>query len=206
MPDEEPQRIPHGGSAVGTRGGLAIRSDFPVDGDYVVKVALTGLIRASAAIGNRGGWGAGANWRRSRPAALGRSGKTAPRADSKRIRLGMAPAAGRWSVSRWSSACRSRRDRGSIGVSFHRTQRSCRMKRCCGRGWRSTGPELAVELVTISGPTIATGSGRYALAAAHFRLPSSFRRGRRSLRATILLHAGAPRLPPAGHCRGCRKS
>ena len=42
MPDEGPQDARMDGLPLGTRGGLAIRSDFPVDGEYVIKVALTG--------------------------------------------------------------------------------------------------------------------------------------------------------------------
>jgi Protein of unknown function (DUF1592)/Protein of unknown function (DUF1588)/Protein of unknown function (DUF1585)/Protein of unknown function (DUF1587)/Protein of unknown function (DUF1595) len=42
MPDEEPQDSQMDGLPRGTRGGLAIRSDFPVDAEYVIKVALTG--------------------------------------------------------------------------------------------------------------------------------------------------------------------
>ena len=42
LPDEEQQTTRVDGLPVGTRGGLLIRSEFPLDGEYVLKVALTG--------------------------------------------------------------------------------------------------------------------------------------------------------------------
>ena len=42
VPDEQPQNVRVDGLPVGTRGGLAVRSYFPADGEYVVKVTFVG--------------------------------------------------------------------------------------------------------------------------------------------------------------------
>lgn len=42
MPDEESQSERMPGMPAGTRGGLAIHSDFPLDGEYLLKVTLDG--------------------------------------------------------------------------------------------------------------------------------------------------------------------
>jgi cytochrome c551/c552 len=45
LPEEQPQDSQLDELPFGTRGGLAVRSDFPIDGDYVIKVELAGAPR-----------------------------------------------------------------------------------------------------------------------------------------------------------------
>jgi hypothetical protein len=45
LPDEQPQDAPLEELPFGTRGGLAVRTDFPVDGEYRIKVDLAGALR-----------------------------------------------------------------------------------------------------------------------------------------------------------------
>ena len=45
LSDEQPQDARVDGLPFGTRGGLAVQSDFPVDGEYLVKVELAGAAR-----------------------------------------------------------------------------------------------------------------------------------------------------------------
>jgi Protein of unknown function (DUF1592)/Protein of unknown function (DUF1588)/Protein of unknown function (DUF1585)/Protein of unknown function (DUF1595)/Protein of unknown function (DUF1587)/Cytochrome C oxidase, cbb3-type, subunit III len=45
IPDEQPQDARVDGLPFGTRGGLAVNSQFPVDGEYVIKVELAGAAR-----------------------------------------------------------------------------------------------------------------------------------------------------------------
>jgi len=42
LSDEQPQDARVDGLPFGTRGGLAVKSQFPVDGQYLVKVELAG--------------------------------------------------------------------------------------------------------------------------------------------------------------------
>ncbi|HEY2382167.1 MAG TPA: DUF1592 domain-containing protein [Terriglobia bacterium] len=45
IPDEQPQDARVDGLPFGTRGGIAVHSQFPVDGEYVIKVELAGAAR-----------------------------------------------------------------------------------------------------------------------------------------------------------------
>src|SRR5215471_572018 len=45
LPDEQPQDARVDGLPFGTRGGIAVKSQFPVDGQYVIKVELAGAPR-----------------------------------------------------------------------------------------------------------------------------------------------------------------
>ncbi len=45
LSDEQPQDARVDGLPFGTRGGLAVKSQFPVDGQYLVKVELAGAAR-----------------------------------------------------------------------------------------------------------------------------------------------------------------
>ncbi len=157
MPDEEPQDSQMDGLPRGTRGGLAIRSDLPVDGDYVVKVALTGeaverqqleisvdgerVQLASIAAGpprDQSEKGAGAD-SKAPPIRYGPGGREVVRKPVEfRLPLKAGPRL--------------------FGVAFIE-RNELQDEEVLRPRLRSTGPGLAVELVTISGPYNAKGSG-----------------------------------------------
>jgi hypothetical protein len=171
MPDEEQQTSRVEDLPFGTRGGLAIHSQFPLDGDYVVKVAFVGAspeeqkleitvdgervklatIAAGSGRGGRGG-----------AAAAGRGGVKGtgdaaavddPAAD--KAQSGEAAVTGRKPVEfRFAVKAGPR----VVGVTFIERD-EVRDEEVLRPRLRSTGPELAVETVTISGPYNAKGSG-----------------------------------------------
>ena len=64
---------------------------------------------------------------------------------------------------------------------------------------RGAGPEIAVGVVTISGPYNAKGPGDTAVAQAHFCVPPGIGVRRRTLRPAHPFDAGTPGLPAARH-------
>ena len=169
MPDEQPQSVRMEGLPHGTRGGLAIRSDFPLDGEYSVKVLLTGssveqqqleitvdgervqlaVIAAGQGGGRRGaGGGAGAPGR-------GRiSAVAAAAADPGASTYGEAPPPRKPLEFRIPIKAGSR----LVGIAFVE-RNELRDEEVLRPRWRSTGPELAVETATISGPYNPQGPG-----------------------------------------------
>jgi hypothetical protein len=155
MPDEEIQSERMPGLPPGTRGGLAIHSDFPLDGEYLVKVMLTGaspepqeleitVDGARAQLATIGGAPAGGRGRRvsASPDAPVVSNYGKAPADRKPLEFRIPINAG------------SR----VVGVAFiERNQ--VRDEETLRPQWRSTGPEVAIEKVTLSGPYDAKGPG-----------------------------------------------
>jgi hypothetical protein len=156
MPDEEPQSERMEGLSPGTRGGLAVRSDFPLDAQYDVKVMLTGASSEPqqleitvdgqrvqiATVGmNQGGRGV----RRAQPTSPDDPGVST---------YGKALAPRKPYEFRIPVKAGSR----VIGIAFveHNELRDEEVLR---PRWRSTGSEIAVETATISGPYEATGPG-----------------------------------------------
>jgi hypothetical protein len=157
MPDEEQQTTRVDGLPVGTRGGLLVRSQFPLDGEYVLNVALAGTsgeeqkieitvdgervqLATIAAIqgGGRGGRG-GAGLVAAVDDAGGGGGRRGRRpALEFRIPVKAGPRA--------------------IGVTFIE-RNEIRDEEVLRPRLRSTGPEVALETVTLSGPFNAKGSG-----------------------------------------------
>ena len=175
--DERVDELPFG-----TRGGLAVRSDFPVDATYTVKVELAGDPRdrhdldvtvdgervALRAVGDSGGGG-----------RRGRGASTPPLEFSIPVKAGP----------------------HLVGVSFvQRTE--ARDEAILRPRMRSRGTQPAVGTVTISGPYDVNGAGRIAKPRADLRLSPSERRGRAAVRAPDSLDTGAARLSASGdRCR-----
>jgi mono/diheme cytochrome c family protein len=140
--DERADELPYG-----TRGGIAIRSEFPVDGTYVVKVELAGGSRDGQQLeitvdGERARL-------QSLTAAGGRGGGRGGRA-------GGPPAA-----SEFEYPITMKAGTRLLGVSFvQRTE--ARDEAVLRPRTRSRGTQLAIESVTISGPYDVTGPGRSA--------------------------------------------
>jgi hypothetical protein len=128
----------------GTRGGLAVHNDFPLDGEYVVKIELAGLPRDPhqleitvdgervqlATLGGNGGSGRGG---RGRAAAAGGADKLEFRIPVK--------AGPRW-----------------IGVTFVERDEA-RDENTLRPRMRGRGTEPAIALVTLSGPYDPQGPG-----------------------------------------------
>jgi mono/diheme cytochrome c family protein len=159
MPDEEPQDSQMDGLPRGTRGGLAIRSDFPVDGDYVIKVALTGeaVERQQLEITVDG--------ERVQLAAIAAGPPRAeaerePDNDAKNNAIPVRYGPGGREVVRKPLEFRIALRAGPrlVGVTFIE-RNELQDEEVLRPRLRSTGAGLAVELVTISGPYSAKGSG-----------------------------------------------
>jgi mono/diheme cytochrome c family protein len=157
MPDEEPQDSQMDGLPRGTRGGLAIRSDFPVDGDYVIKATLTGeaVERQQLEIMVDG--------QRVQLASIGAGpprpeGEPAHDADTGATPVRYGP--GGREIVRKPLEFRIALKAGPrlIGVTFVE-RNELQDEEVLRPRLRSTGAGLAVELVTISGPYNAKGSG-----------------------------------------------
>ena len=171
MPDEEQQTSRVEELPFGTRGGLAIHSLFPLDGEYVVKVSLVGaspeeqkleitvdgerVQLATIASGNgRGGrGGAGAVGRGGGKGAGAAAALDDPAID--KTRSGGAALNGRKPLEFRIAVKAGPR---AIGVTFIERD-EVRDEEVLRPRLRSTGPELAVETVTVSGPYNAKGSG-----------------------------------------------
>ena len=208
MPDEESQSVRMDGLPPGTRGGLAVHSDFPLDGEYTFKVMLTGssaeqqqleitvdgerVQLATIASGQGGGRKGASSARGARLSAV-----AAAAADPGASTYGVAAQVRKPLEFRIPVKAGPR----TIGIAFVE-RNELRDEEILRPRWRSTGSELAVETATISGPYNAKGPGDTPSRKPHLRVPASIRFGRRTLRAPHPLGAGTPRLPPAG--RGCR--
>jgi hypothetical protein len=139
LDDEHPQDERVDDLPFGTRGGLAVRSDFPVDGTYTIKVELAGAAREAhqleitldgerVRLENVGGQGA----------AGGRRGAATPAP----VELALPIAAGR----------------RLVGVSFlQRTE--ARDEATLRPRMRSRGTQPAISTVTIRGPYDVTAPG-----------------------------------------------
>jgi Protein of unknown function (DUF1592)/Protein of unknown function (DUF1588)/Protein of unknown function (DUF1585)/Protein of unknown function (DUF1587)/Protein of unknown function (DUF1595)/Cytochrome C oxidase, cbb3-type, subunit III len=171
MPDEEQQTSRVEELPFGTRGGLAIHSEFPLDGQYVVKVALVGAspeeqkleitvdgervqlatIASGSGRGGRGGAGAagrGGGKGAGAAAAVGNAATDNTRGGEAAL-TGRKPLEFRIAVKAGPRV---------IGVTFIERD-EVRDEEVLRPRLRSTGPELAVETVTISGPYNAKGAG-----------------------------------------------
>ena len=146
--DEHPQTSRVDELPFGTRGGLAIRSDFPLDGEYLVKVELASparqreqleitvdgervhlaTIEVTAGRGGRGGRGGGGGGFLGPP----------PKPLEFRLPFKAGPKL--------------------VGVSFIE-QNAIRDEEILRPRMRGRGPQLAIASVTISGPFKATGPG-----------------------------------------------
>ena len=149
MPDEQPQDSRMDGLPVGTRGGLAIRSDFPLDGDYVVKVTLAGAsaVRQQLEIAVDGV--------RVQLASIAPGSHEASQNEAPDVRYGR-----RQEIVNKPLEFHVPLKAGPrfIGVSFIE-RNELRDEEVLRPRLRSTGENLAIELVTVSGPYNATGSG-----------------------------------------------
>jgi hypothetical protein len=157
MPDEEQQTSRVEGLPFGTRGGMAIRSQFPLDGEYLVKVALIGNSTDEQKL-EISVDGARVQLATIAAARAGRGGNAAPVASDD-------PAAdylrgGRGAGGRKPLEFRISVKAGTrlIGVTFLE-QDEVRDEEVLRPRNRSTGPEVAVEAVTLSGPYNAKGPG-----------------------------------------------
>ncbi len=156
MPDEETQSVRMEGLPAGTRGGLAVHSDFPLDGEYSLKLVLTGASGAPQKLeisvdGEQvqlasvaGGPGRGA----------GRAGSAAATADPDAGTSGKPPALGKSVEFRIPVKAGPR----NIGITFVE-RNELRDEETLRPRWRSTGSELAIETATISGPYNPKGPG-----------------------------------------------
>ena len=164
MPDEQPQTTRVDGLPFGTRGGLGVRSHFPLDGEYIVKVSFTGRSHTQQQLeitvdGGRAQLAAIA------PAQGGRRGYRGvvdavdddPSADNTvdagRGRGGL-PGRAKPLEFRIPVKAGPR----LIGVTFIE-RNELRDEEVLRPRMRSAGPELAVEVVTISGPYDVKGPG-----------------------------------------------
>src|SRR5713226_177564 len=154
VPDEQPQTAHVDGLPLGTRGGLAVRSHFPLDGEYLIKATFAGRsdqqqqleitvdgerveVATIAAVqgGGRGGKGAGR-------ASRGRDGQGDLPVAIKPVEIRIPVKAGP----------------RLIGVSFLE-RNEVRDEEVLRPRMRGVGPELGVDVVTISGPFNAKGPG-----------------------------------------------
>jgi hypothetical protein len=154
-PDEESQSARMPGLPPGTRGGLAIHSDFPLDGDYLVKVMLMGAspepqqleLTVDGARVQLATIGA------ARPVQSVRRVSTSPD-DPGVSKYGKAPTVRKPLEFRIPIKAGSR----VIRIAFIE-RNELRDEEVLRPRWRSTGPEPAVEKVTLSGPYDSTGPG-----------------------------------------------
>ena len=166
MPDEEPQTARVDESLpYGTRGGLAIRSDFPLDGEYAIKVTFAGsatdeqkleiavdgervrleTLAVGGGRGGRGGRGGGAAGRGAQPGA--------PPVDDD-----IDPGYGRGGRAPLEIRVPVKAGPRLIGVTFIERD-EVRDEQVLRPRARGVGPALAVGAVTISGPYNAKGPG-----------------------------------------------
>jgi mono/diheme cytochrome c family protein len=142
LPDEQPQTSHVDGLPLGTRGGLLIRSHFPLDGDYIVKAAFVGESREPQQLeltvdGERAGIA---------PVAASPGGRFA--------RLNGLPVLTRPVEFRVPMKAGPRR----VGVAFLE-RNELRDEDVLRPRTRGAGPELGLEVVTISGPYDVRGPG-----------------------------------------------
>ncbi len=165
MPDEQPQTSRVSDSLpYGTRGGLAVKTVFPLDGEYAVKVTFAGnsneeqkleiaidgeraRLETIAAAGGRGGGGG----RTGRAAGPGTPGAAPVDDDADRTygRGGRAPIEARIAVKAGARV---------VGVTFIE-RNEVRDEEVLRPRMRGLGPSLAIATVTLSGPYNAKGPG-----------------------------------------------
>jgi hypothetical protein len=170
MPDEEPQTSRVEELPFGTRGGLAIHSEFPLDGEYIVKVALTGAsieeqkmeilvdgerVEVAAIAGRQGGGRGGRGGRGGGAGVAGSSGPAGTDNPDANYLRGGAAANGRKPLEFHLQVKAGPR---LIGVTFVQPD-EVRDEEVLRPRNRGAGPDVAVEAVTITGPYNAKGSG-----------------------------------------------
>ena len=144
MPDEQQQDQRMEGLPVGTRGGLAIRSSFPVDGDYAIKVTLIGAshepqqleVSVDGARVQLTGIGNGA--RANTDVAYRARAEAADKVVEFRVPIKAGPHV--------------------VGVAFIE-RNELRDEEVLKPRLRSIGANLAIDLVTVSGPYDTKSSG-----------------------------------------------
>ena len=149
-PDEQPQDEHMPGLPVGTRGGTAIHSDFPLDGEYSIKVSLLGFSREPQQLE------IDVDGERAQLATIAAgfvrgNGQTFfPSSDADPAVL----------PARKPLEFRIPLKAGprTIGVTFLQRDQ-VQDENVLKPRWRSIGPDLAVERVTISGPYDPQGPG-----------------------------------------------
>src|SRR6185312_9846004 len=157
-PDEQPQNVRVDGLPFGTRGGLAVRSYFPADGEYRIKVTFVGRSAEPEQVelsvdGER------AQLVASTARQAARSEKKAAPNDA--ARKGDAPdAAPAYGAGRGPVEFRVpvKAGRRLIGVAFIERD-EVRDEEVLRPRLRGAGAEIGVGDVTISGPYNATGPG-----------------------------------------------
>ena len=165
VPDEQPQNVRVDGLPVGTRGGLAIRSYFPADGEYVVKVTFVGRSAEPEQV-ELSVDGARAQLVTSTARQGGPGGKKAvPNAAAIAAKQGSgdgAPAPG-YGAGRRPIEFRVTVKAGErlIGVAFIEKD-EVRDEEVLRPRMRGAGAEIGIADVTISGPYNATGPGNTA--------------------------------------------
>jgi hypothetical protein len=182
LPDEQPQAQRADDSLpYGTRGGLTIKSEFPLDGDYAFKVTFAGssdveqkleisvdgerirleTIAASGGRGGRGGGGGGgvAGAGRGGRGGAGR-GAAAPAAPggAQAAQADDDPTAGAGSRQGVDVRIPIKAGPRLIGVTFIE-RNEVRDEQIVRPRMRGVGPQLGVGVVTISGPYDAKGPG-----------------------------------------------
>ena len=177
MPDEEPQTarvdetLPYG-----TRGGLAIKSEFPLDGEYAFKVTFAGSANDEQKLemtvdgerarletlsvgggrgGGRGGRGAGG---RGGAAAAGAGRAAAVQGAAAPVDDDADPGYGRGGRAPLEVRMPMKAGPRLIGVTFIE-RNEVRDEQVLRPRARGVGPALAIATVTISGPYNAKGAG-----------------------------------------------
>ena len=144
MPDEQPQGARVEELPVGTRGGLAVRSHFPLDGEYRFKVAFAGGSKVDEKLeitvdGERVHLATVSSGRgREDPDGRGRVGPGGKGPFEVSVNIKAGPRL--------------------IGVSFIE-RNEIRDDEVLRPRMRGYGPQLAIDTVTISGPYNAKGAG-----------------------------------------------
>ena len=169
MPDEQPQTVrADGGLPYGTRGGLAIKTDVPLDGEYALKVTFAGnadrdeklevsvdgerLRLETISVGGRGGRGG-----RAGGAVAGRGALPgAPPVDA--VADDTDPGYGRGGRGPLEIRIPIKAGPRLIGVAFLE-RNEVRDEQVLRPRMRGVGPALAVAAVTLSGPYNAKGPG-----------------------------------------------
>ena len=160
VPDEQPQNVRVEGLPFGTRGGLAIRSYFPADGEYLVKVTFVGRSEELEQVelnvdGERAQLAASA----VRQPAKGEK-KAAPNAAANQNDDDDPDAAPGYGAGRRPIEFRVPVKAGVrlIGVAFIEND-EVRDEETLRPRLRGAGAEIGVGVVTISGPFNAKGPG-----------------------------------------------
>src|SRR5215469_3940947 len=143
LPDEQPQDSPVDELPFGTRGGLAVRTDLPMDGEYLVKVELAGAAREAEQL-EISVDGAPVEHVKVGGSESGRGGR-----GGRAARASAAPLEFRIPIQAGPRL---------IGVTFVE-QDAARDEQTLRPRMRSRGTQTALATVTISGPYDAKGPG-----------------------------------------------